>query len=329
MSLVALGSKKVKDKQMKYLTKSRQGSAILLMSLLTTVLPSCAQTPPPAPPTAATPNTLKAEFSQVPGVVITHSAATTHQFIGSPGLAVLPNGHYLAKCDLFGPGINDEQIGTTPVFESADKGRTWTHLTDVMGMYWATIFVHKGAAYLLGTSHEYGDLVIMRSTDGGHTWTTPKDATTGLLRQGKYHCAPVPIIEHAGRLWRGTEDAQGPGGWGSMFRAFILSVPVDADLLRADSWTNSVPLARDPAWNGGDFGGWLEGNAVVAPDGGIVDMLRIAVSKADSKVAMVHISADGKTGTFNPQTDIIDFPGGATKFCIRFDPQTKLYWSLA
>lgn len=263
------------------------------------------------------------DFSQVPGVVIMHSAASTHRFIGSPGLAVLPNGHYLAKCDLFGPGVDDEKIGTTPVFESADRGRTWTHLTDVRGMYWASVFVHRGAVYLLGTNRDYGDLVIMRSTDGGRTWAA------GMLRRGKFHCAPVPIVEHAGRLWRGTEDAEGPGGWGSHFRAFMLSAPVGADLLKADSWTRSAPLTRDATWNNGDFGGWLEGNAVVAPDGSIVDVLRIAVQKPDAKAAIVHISTDGKTATFNPQSDIVNFPGGATKFTIRFDARTKLYWSLA
>lgn len=272
---------------------------------------------------AVTPLTLADAAPTVPGVVVAHSPASTEQFIGSPGLAVLPNGRYLAKCDLFGPGADDEKVGATLVFESRDKGRTWTHWADVRGMYWASLFVHRGAAYLLGTNREYGDLVIMRSTDGGKSWTA------GVLRRGKYHCAPTPVVEHAGRLWRGAEDAEGPGGWGSHFRAFALSAPVGADLLRAESWTNSVPLGRDATWNGGDFGGWLEGNAVVAPDGGIVDVLRVAVSKPDDKAAIVHISADGKTGTFDPQRDIVDFPGGATKFTIRFDAKTKLYWALA
>ena len=284
---------------------------LIIGGLLTAVFAAWAQAP------------LSAGFAQVPGVVVTHSAASTRQFIGSPGLAILPDGRYLAKCDLFGPGADDEKSGTTRVFESRDKGRTWAHLADVRGMYWASIFVHRGAVYLLGTDREYGDLVIMRSVNEGKTWAG------SALRRGRFHCAPTPVVEHAGRLWRGTEDAQGPGGWGSMFRAFVLSAPVGADLLKADSWTASAPLPRDAAWNGGDFGGWLEGNAIVAPDGSIVDVLRVAVSEPDSKAALVHISADGRTGTFDPQFDLIDFPGGATKFTIRFDARAKLYWALA
>ncbi len=269
------------------------------------------------------------DFPNVPGVVITHSPASTHRYIGSPGIAVLPNGDYLAKCDLFGPGINDEQMGTTLVFQSSDKGRTWKRLADVLGMYWATIFVHRGLVYLLGTSHEYGRIVVMRSEDGGQTWTTPHDAATGLLRvDGQFHCAPVPILEYKGRLWRAFEQRDPTTGWAEHFRAFVMSAPADADLLRADSWTSSAPLASDRAWNGGDFGGWLEGNAVAAPDGGVVDILRVAVDAPADKAATVHISADCKIGTFDPAKDLHDFPGGATKFTIRYDPQTKTYWSL-
>jgi hypothetical protein len=43
----------------------------------------------------------------------------------------------------------------------------------------------------------------------------------------------------------------------------------------------------------------------------------------------VRISQDGKTASFDPATGFIKFPGGAKKFTIRFDPQTKRYWTLA
>jgi hypothetical protein len=77
------------------------------------------------------------------------------------------------------------------------------------------------------------------------------------------------------------------------------------------------------------MGAWLEGNAVVAPDGGIVDLVRVQTKSPDEKAAIVRISADGKTATFDPTTGFVKFPGGAKKFTVRFDPQTKLYWSLA
>ena len=39
--------------------------------------------------------------AKVPGVVINYSPASTREFIGSPSIAVLPNGHYVASHDFF------------------------------------------------------------------------------------------------------------------------------------------------------------------------------------------------------------------------------------
>jgi hypothetical protein len=43
----------------------------------------------------------------------------------------------------------------------------------------------------------------------------------------------------------------------------------------------------------------------------------------------VRVSDDGQKATFNHRNDIIQFPGGATKFTIRKDPKTDLYWTLS
>jgi hypothetical protein len=138
----------------------------------------------------------------------------------------------------------------------------------------------------------------------------------------------VPVVFHAGRVWRAMEDAQGPGGWGSHFRAFVMSASADADLLKAASWTCSNRLGRDAGWLGGKFGGWLEGNAVVTPDGKIVNVLRVDQRAYPEKAALVEISADGKTASFDPMAGFVDLPGGCKKFTIRYDPVEKCYWSL-
>jgi len=39
----------------------------------------------------------------------------------------------------------------------------------------------------------------------------------------------------------------------------------------------------------------------------------------------VRISDDGKSASFDPARDHIDFPGGAKKFTIRYDERTKRY----
>jgi hypothetical protein len=265
-----------------------------------------------------------------PGVVIASSPASSRVYLGTPAIAVLPDGSYLAKHDEFGPGSTEHEVGVTHVYRSPDRGASWKRVSTVRGMYWAGIFTHRDATYLLGPDRNGGRLVIARSTDGGVSWTTPRDEMTGLLlAEGKYHTSATPVLLHRGRLWRAVEDTLGPGGWGSHFRAFVLSAPEDADLLRAESWTRTNALGRDPAWLDGKCGGWLEGNAVVDPRGSVVNLLRVDYRAGVEKAAIIEVSADGGRQSFDAAKGFIDFPGGCKKFTVRFDPPARKYWSLA
>jgi hypothetical protein len=271
-----------------------------------------------------------ADQAVVPGVVIDHSPASSGIYIGSPSLAVLPNGDYVASHDEFGPKSSEHSRAVSHIFQSQDRGAHWKKIATIDGAFWSTLFTHRGALYLIGPDKHHGSVLIRRSTDGGVTWTSPTNSATGLLRgDGEYHCAPMPVIEHAGRLWRAMEHREPPVAWGINYRAGVLSVPVDADLLDAANWICSNFLPSDRAWNGGDMGAWLEGNAVVTPAGELVDVLRVQTRSPDEKAAIVRLSQDGKTTSFDPATGFVKFPGGAKKFTIRYDPQTKRYWSLA
>lgn len=258
------------------------------------------------------------------GVVIAHSPAVTQQYIGSPSLAILPGGDYLATHDRFGPGSGADKLGAVSVYRSSDRGKSWHHLRDVEGLYWASLFVHNEDVYLMGTDRGDGRIAIGRSGDDGVTWKT---AT--LSEEAKFHGAPVPVMVHGGKLWRAIEDGRGPGGWGPQFRAMVMSADVDADLLDPRSWKRSQPLQSSTSWLQGHFGGWLEGNVVVAPDGTLVILMRVDYRLGDiEKAAIIHLSDDGETLSFDPERDLIDLPGGCKKFTIRHDPVTGLYWSL-
>lgn len=265
-----------------------------------------------------------------PGVVVYTIPASRRRYIGSPTIAILPNGDYVAAHDEFGPGSTEKKLALTRVFKSEDRGQTWQRIATIKGAFWSTLFVHRKRLYLLGTDKEYGHLVIRRSSDGGETWTKPVDGKTGLLRSDyQYHCAPVPVVEHDGRLWRGIERRFPPKDWGTTFQAGMMSIPAGADLLHAESWTLTNFLSSERTWNHNDMGGWLEGNAVVDPNGDMVDVLRVDTVSMAEKAAIVRIDQDGKTASFDAMDGFVPLPGGAKKFTIRFDPTSGYYWSLA
>src|SRR5690625_410618 len=179
--------------------------------------------------------TVKAQ-QKVPGVVVDYQPASSKKYIGSPSLIVLPNGNYIASHDVFGPNSSSISQAITKIFCSTDKGKSWKQISTIRGAFWNSLFVHEGNLFLLGPDREYGSVMIRKSSDGGKTWTKPRNKKNGVLLSGEYHCAPVPVIEYKGRLWRPMETAYVPvRKWGKRFGAMVMSAPVGADLLTAKS----------------------------------------------------------------------------------------------
>lgn len=238
----------------------------------------------------------------------------------------------------------------TSVYRSQDEGETWELVNHLVGAKWSTLFGHRGDLYILGVSAAYGHIVIRRSTDNGLTWTHPIDEGSGLLFRGgqgkqppNYHCAPTPVVEHRGRLYRAFEDND-PIGWPQGFQACVISCPTDADLLKADSWVMSNKLPYDPTTDPPEFGGaftggvhtrkvtqaagWLEGNIVVGPDGALWNVMRVNSAPVCDRVAFIRVLDEGREIRFDP-ADFVAFPGGMSKFTIRRDPVDGLYWTLS
>ena len=269
-----------------------------------------------------------------PGTVIFASPDPARVFCGSPSIVILPDGSYL---------VSHDTAGRTLIQHSADRGATWRQLAELRDQKWSSLFVHRRAVYLIGTTAKVGHMIIRRSTDAGHTWTEPTDPRNGLLAEGRFHCAPTPVVVHAGRIWRAFEEFA-PTPPVRTFRAFMLSATEDANLLDAASWTRSNALSIQRAWLNTRNEEWLEGNAVVTPAGTIADILRVeshpgigarfALPGAAAHIprfevaARLDISPDGRTASFDPKSDFLHFIGSEAKFTIRPDPVSRLYWSI-
>jgi hypothetical protein len=274
---------------------------------------------------------LNAQSIKVPGVIVDHIPASTKTYIGSPSICILPNGDYVASHDHFGPGSTEFQQALTSVYKSSDRGKSWNKISEIHGQFWSNLFVHRKVLYIMGTWKHHGNLIIRRSDNGGITWSEPADGKSGLIREGEYHTAPMPVVVFNGRLWRAVENASSSTSqWGKRYSAMVVSAPIDADLLNSASWTSTNFLTYDSTYLDGKFGAWLEGNAVVTPEGNIIDFLRVATSdKGRDMAAIVNISKDGLVASFDPATGFIEFIGGARKFSIRYDEKSRLYWTIS
>ena len=228
-----------------------------------------------------------------------HPEDTAHsysgQYLGSPSLLRMPDNTLLASMDYFGKAGQN----LTQIFRSEDDGATWRWLTDLFPCFWGKLFLHRGRLHMLGMSTEYGDLLLGASADGGATWGTPTVLARGAGRTGPgFHRAPTNPNIHGGRLWFAAEF----GAWSLGYHASLtLSADENADLLDPSSWTLSPPVRVENHI--------IEGNLVITPDGGLVNILRHARHRA------VMLRVDCKNPAA-PQrfAQMIDFPPGDVKF---------------
>ena len=251
------------------------------------------------------------------------------QYLCSPSLVKLGDGTLLASMDVF-EGGGPQNL--TLIFKSVDNGDTWSYLTELFPCFWGKLFVHRDAVYMLSMSTEYGDLLIGKSADGGETFTTPTVIARGscLTKAAGFHKAPMPVIEAKGRLWTAVDY----GSWGTGGHASsILSIDVNDDLLCAENWTYTYPTPYNPDWEGavkGHSSGCLEGNAVVTPEGDIVNMLRYQTNGCEpsyGRSVLLKVNPDNLDEPLKLHK-VVDFQGNLSKFDIVYDEVSKHYVSI-
>ncbi|MGC4232153.1 MAG: sialidase family protein [Niabella sp.] len=274
------------------------------------------------------------KYDKVPGVPIVHSPKTTGVYVGSPSIAILPNGDYLASHDFFSEIDKSDSIvqASGPskarrsghhIYISRDKGKTWQFLSEVGYIHWAGLFVLNDIVYLLGMHGVDRDMIITCSRDKGKTWEKLSVLAKKVGDHG-YHGSSTPVVFYNGRVYKGYDRhyADKRGKFMSGNESFIMSASVKSNLLDPQSWVFSNSIKKPDNIEGT---GWLETNAVLGRDGKIKGITRVA-SATGFHAGYYSLSADSKIDPGS--VGQIDFPGGATKFNILWDPHTKKYWSL-
>ena len=263
-------------------------------------------------------------------------------YIGSPSLVRLPDGALLASHDYFGQLRTLEgENGLTSIYRSEDNGQSWVNITHIINAYWGTMVSLPSGVYHLGVTRDYGDMTVRRSTDGGFTWSIPKDEKSGIIMRGTPAGEPHHYrietsgteLVHDGILYKGFDkhiiEPDGPEWRADKFATGIISAKVDADLLDAASWTITDQLQFDYAKYSdnsvaGPGNGWLEGTPVPGPDGKIHELIRMHLLKPN-KAGYLTLSDDRRSLAFDYRDGIIEFIGGESRFTVRRDSRTGLY----
>lgn len=275
------------------------------------------------------------------GVVIAEVADSGfHQHHATnPNIHILPDGSYLALV------TNTLYSRSTAIYRSTDKGKSWILYSTPTSMNFTRLFEHNGALYIMGTESD-GELIICKSTDNGKTWTVP-DATTrsGYIDLGlhegtekvKGHQAPTTMAIWDGRIWRAMENQNDDDNEAAhknqqQIYPFVISAPVDSDLLDPNSWSYTNTVFGNKAYykvNGYTILRLIEGNVVVGPDGKLYNLLRASSSETSSVACLARVEKNGSSYELQvAASDFITMPGGGKKFVVIYDEVSGLYWSL-
>ena len=269
--------------------------------------------------------------------------------VGAPSLIALPNGKLLAAFDQTGPDVKSlngkkghdakrNRWMQGRVMASADGGATW-QLAATFPFRRASLFRDGGDVYLLGEAS--GGLCLMRSPDGGGSWSAPMELTGDL----DLWLAPTAGLAD-GESWFVPALLPSGGGMGvTVFRA-----PRGASLMNRKAWTQgpvSPPLAQLlPVQAGTGCGVPLGGSAPAWRDPVLV---KIADPRHPWHAAgMLHLLGATSSGrqhwaavarlatadlALAPQTDPdgapwiwLPVPGGHEKFDLFYDEPSRTYW---
>ncbi len=167
----------------------------------------------------------------------------------SPGICRLPSGRLVATCDLCGPDMSiiDGPTGISPengrpcqgrVYLSDDHGRSWRHAHSFPFMH-ARPFAAGGSLYVLGHA---ADLRIIRSDDGGESWSEPAALSEGQF----WHQAPCNVVEANGCVYLVMERrlSRNIQSWyvGEM-APVLMRGRIGDDLTRREHWTFASELS--------------------------------------------------------------------------------------
>lgn len=269
--------------------------------------------------------------------------------LGAPSLIVLPNGKLLAAFDQMGPDV--KKLGGKKghdakrnrwmqgrVMASNDGGASW-QLAATYPYRRASLFRDGGDVYLLGEAS--GGLRLMRSPDGGSSWSAPMELTGDL----DLWLSPTGIMADDGQ-WHFVCQASSGKGIGVM----VWRAASGASLMNRKAWSASpvspplaqmIPASADAGFGlpaGGIQPAWRDPMLIKIADprhpwssAGMLHVLGATTSGRQHWAAVMRWST--RDGMVSAQSTPdgrpwiwIPLPGGHAKFDLFHDESSCRYW---
>ncbi len=167
--------------------------------------------------------------------------------MANPSLAAMPSGRILLAVDQYGPGVK-HLTGTKGRHErqnhwlqgrvavSSDKGQTWNLRSD-FPFCQPLLFRDGQSLYILGNR---GPAQIMKSADGGETWSGPSELTDSSAGGDRFFQPSANIIAANGQLTAILPILADPmhrGSPASVLIPVIFRARQGSDLSSRRSWT--------------------------------------------------------------------------------------------
>ncbi|MBO9605705.1 MAG: exo-alpha-sialidase [Paenibacillaceae bacterium] len=237
----------------------------------------------------------------------------------------------------------------THMLRSKDGGETWQQLSE-LPYYSACPWGYGGELYLFaftgGTEYRNDDLLLLRSGDGGATWSAPV-----TLFKGHFWNCHTGMVIRDDRLYWAVDDlglgavyespADIPRGGARAPRAIVCDLT--GDPMDPGNWRMSDPVpfpgAPDEIVNAQfeDRGTshYLEPNVIdVYGRLRLLATVKLRGQSASNWCAVLDITDDGGDGNGDGKLGLTfrqyaSMPGGQLKFCIVRDEASRLFWAVA
>jgi hypothetical protein len=255
-------------------------------------------------------------------------------YVEGPGLVQLDDGTLVAVV----PVVPREEWSkerratqsVTHILRSSDGGQTWLKASD-LPYYSAAPWTHGGALYLFvnkgGTKVRNDDLLLLKSTDGGKTWSEPVTLFTGHF----WNCH-TGMVQRDNKLYWATDDL----ALGNKRGPRVIAGDLSGEVMNPSAWRLSepVPFPGVPeAMTNPQYeklsSQYLEPNVIDVR--GRLRVLMTVKPKRQSTAGMCAVlDFEDKGGPIDLKfTQFHPMPGGQLNFCVVWDEQTKLFWATA